>query len=69
MTNEAAYRVKSIHVRKLFGVYDHDVVLNADERVTIVHGPNGVGKTALLRLTNTLLLGNYLAFLTVRFDV
>lgn len=68
MTNEAAYRVKSIHVRKLFGVYDHDVVLNADERITIIHGPNGVGKTALLRLTNALLLGNYLAFLTTPFE-
>jgi predicted ATP-binding protein involved in virulence len=64
MTNEAACRVKSIHARKLFGVYDHDVVLNADERITIIHGPNGVGKTALLRLTNALLRGNYLAFLT-----
>ena len=68
MTNEAAYRVKSIHVRKLFGVYDHDVVLNADARVTIIHGPNGIGKTALLRLTNALLQGNYLAFLTTPFE-
>ena len=65
MTNEAAYRVKSIHVRKLFGVYDHDVVLNADARVTIIHGPNGVGKTALLGLTNALLKGDYLLFLTI----
>lgn len=53
----AAVRVKSIHVKELFGMYDHDVVLNEHERMTIVHGPNGVGKTVLFKLVQDLLAG------------
>lgn len=45
-------RVRSISVRKLFGRFDHTIPLNQDERITIIHGPNGYGKTALLRLVN-----------------
>lgn len=54
----AAVRVKSIHVRGLFGMYDHDVVLNEHERMTVVHGPNGVGKTVLFKLVQDLLAGS-----------
>lgn len=43
-------RICRISVTKLFGMFDHDVPLNLTERTTIIHGPNGVGKTALLRL-------------------
>jgi predicted ATP-binding protein involved in virulence len=50
-------RVKSIHVKGLFGMYDHDVVLNENERMTVVHGPNGVGKTVLFKLVQDLLAG------------
>lgn len=53
----AAVRVKSIHVKGLFGMYDHDVILNEHERMTIVHGPNGVGKTVLFKLVQDLLAG------------
>lgn len=52
-----AVRVKSIHVRGLFGMYDHDVILNKSERMTVVHGPNGVGKTVLFKLVQDLLAG------------
>lgn len=45
-------RVRSISVRKLFGRFDHTIPLNRDERITIIHGPNGYGKTALLRLVD-----------------
>lgn len=54
----AAVRVKSIHVKGLFGMYDHDVVLNEAERMTVVHGPNGVGKTVLFKLVQDLLAGS-----------
>lgn len=47
-------RVSGIHVRGLFGRFDHEIPLNLDDRVTIVHGPNGFGKTALLRLIASL---------------
>jgi len=43
-------RLLSIQTEKLFGIFDHIVKLNVDERITIIHGPNGFGKTAILRL-------------------
>jgi len=51
-------RVKSIYIEKLFGLYDHRIDLK-EERVTILHGPNGVGKTTLLRLVDGVLSGNF----------
>jgi predicted ATP-binding protein involved in virulence len=55
-------RVKSIHVRQLFGMYDHDIVLKS-ARTTIVFGRNGVGKTVIFKLTHALLSGEVAAML------
>lgn len=41
-------RIESISVEGLFGLYDHTIPLNLEDRVTIIHGPNGVGKTKIL---------------------
>ncbi len=41
-------RLKEIRVHKLFGLFDHVIPLNMDDRITIIHGPNGYGKTAIL---------------------
>lgn len=43
-------RIKQISVKKLFGVFDHTIPLNQEDRITIIHGPNGYGKTVLLRM-------------------
>ena len=48
-------RLQRIVVQGLFHVYDHDIELNLDDRVTFLHGPNGVGKTVVLGMTNALL--------------
>jgi len=60
-------RVKSIRVEGLFDLFNHTVDLKLDERVTVLHGPNGVGKTMLLRLTNALLDGRLSLFQRVPF--
>ncbi len=62
-----ALRIKSIKVTRLFGLYDHQVTLKA-ERVTVIHGPNGVGKTVFLNLTDAFLCGRYYEILRVPFD-
>lgn len=47
-------RIRQISIKNLFGIFNHDIHLNIDERVTIVHSPNGFGKTAILKLLNEL---------------
>ncbi len=47
-------RIKQISVEGLFGTLNHVISLHTEERITIVHGPNGVGKTIVLRLLNEL---------------
>ena len=51
-------QIRKIEVTDLFGLFNHEVRLR-DERITIVHGPNGFGKTALFRLVSELFSGNY----------
>ncbi len=45
-------RIQQISVNGLFGIFDHVISLNVDERITIIHGPNVFGKTAILRMLN-----------------
>jgi predicted ATP-binding protein involved in virulence len=48
-------RVKCIGVKNLFGIFDHEIPLLNQERLTIVHGPNGFGKTVMLKMIAGLL--------------
>lgn len=48
-------RLRRIEVDGLFGLYDHRIDLALDDRVTLLHGPNGVGKTTILRIVDALL--------------
>lgn len=47
-------RITKVSVKKLFGIFDHEIPLNQDSRITIIHGPNGVGKTVLLNMLHGL---------------
>ncbi|RYX94005.1 MAG: hypothetical protein EOO28_16610 [Comamonadaceae bacterium] len=60
-------RVTAIKVTKLFGIYTHFVQLKGD-RVTVIHGPNGVGKTVFLKLVNAFFHGRYSEFARLHFD-
>ncbi|GAB1539709.1 hypothetical protein NUACC21_23760 [Scytonema sp. NUACC21] len=52
-------RIKQISVKGLFGIFDHVIPLNMHERITIIHGPNGFGKTAILRILNCFFNSRY----------
>jgi hypothetical protein len=54
-TEQEAYRISSIKVEGLFGMFDHEIPLNLDERITIVYGENGIGKTMVFRMVDALL--------------
>ena len=53
-------RLQRVEVDGLFGLYNHRIDLELNDRVTFLHGPNGVGKTTILRMID--------AVLTDRFD-
>ncbi|MEA9755531.1 AAA family ATPase [Xanthomonas campestris pv. raphani] len=52
-------RVGSVSIEGLFGIYDHHVELRSGQAGTIIHGPNGVGKTVLLNCVSALFNGTY----------
>ena len=41
MSNPEFRRLERIEVDRLFNVYDHRIDLKLDDRVTLLHGPNG----------------------------
>lgn len=56
MTSEQQLRrLHRIEVDGLFGLYDHRVDLELNDRVTFLHGPNGVGKTTILKMIDAVL--------------
>lgn len=52
-------RITKISVKGLFGMFDHEIPLNQESRITIVHGPNGVGKSVMMELVNSLFTYGY----------
>jgi predicted ATP-binding protein involved in virulence len=61
-------QIKQISVEGLFGIFDHVIPLNTDEKITIVHGPNGFGKTAMLRMLNGFFNTRYSVFKNIPFS-
>jgi predicted ATPase len=55
-------RLRTVAVTGLFGVFDHQVELEHHARVTIIHGPNGYGKTVILRMIAALSEGTLTIF-------
>src|SRR5260370_16883857 len=47
-------RIAEISVKNLVNTFNHSIPLNLKDRITIIHGMNGFGKTSLLRLINGL---------------
>jgi len=61
-------RIKQVSVKGLFGIFDHVIPLNEEERLTIIHGPNGFGKTAILRVLNAFFDSRYSVIRTIPFN-
>ena len=61
-------RIRRISVENLFGIFSHDIPLNRDDRITIIYGPNGFGKTFTLSLVNELFNPGYDDFYRIPFS-
>lgn len=51
-------KIEKIIVKKLFGYLDYEIPLKPDN-ITLIHGPNGCGKTTILRLLDAVFKCNY----------
>ncbi len=60
-------KIQKIEVEKLFGEFDYEIPLNEKDRITIIHGPNGSGKTILLTLVNAFLNSDFYKFREIPF--
>src|SRR5262245_1700678 len=60
-------RLKKILVDGLFGRFTHEIPLNLKDRITIIHGPNGFGKTMILRIINAFFNQSPLAIANIPF--
>ena len=67
MASTQLRRLTRIEVDSLFGIYDHRIDLALEDRVTLLHGPNGVGKTTVLKMVDALLTGRVRYFRRVPF--
>jgi energy-coupling factor transporter ATP-binding protein EcfA2 len=64
---EARVRLSNFQVFGLFGEFNHDIPLNNEEQITGLIGPNGMGKTACLRLINALFHRHWSVFTGTEF--
>ncbi|UPJ95049.1 AAA family ATPase [Bradyrhizobium sp. 172] len=52
----------------LFGVFNHRITFRTNERITIIHAPNGFGKTAVLKMIAGFFGGSLLVFRQYEFS-
>jgi predicted ATP-binding protein involved in virulence len=60
-------KIKNVKVTRLFGAFDHEIALNAESRITIIIGENGLGKTVLLEMIDSFFKGKYADIIKIEF--
>ncbi len=61
-------KIRQIDIHSLFGYFDHEIPLKENDRITIIHGRNGVGKTTVLRLVYDLFKRRFHSLFDTPFD-
>src|SRR5580704_5478404 len=56
-----------VRVEGLFGRFTYDIAFRRPERITIIHAPNGFGKTAILTLIDAFFSGEFFTFFKYNF--
>lgn len=60
--------ISEISIKKLFGHLDYHIPLSATDNITIIHGPNGCGKTWILQIINAVFSLAYSTLRSAPFD-
>lgn len=55
-------RLVKFDISGLFGLFDHEIEFHLGERLTIIHAPNGYGKTVILQLISNFFGGTFAVF-------
>ncbi|MDR3140901.1 MAG: AAA family ATPase [Tannerellaceae bacterium] len=58
-----------IKIQKMFGLFDYNIELNRDEKLTILTGPNGYGKTTILNIIYNLFNQRFFYFQKLNFEL
>jgi predicted ATP-binding protein involved in virulence len=61
-------KITHIAVKGLFGLFNYEIPLRLNDRITIIHGPNGCGKTTILRLLDALMHSQFNTIRRMYFD-
>lgn len=48
-------RIRKINVEELFDYYSYEIVMKEHDAISIIHAPNGYGKTTVFKMVNYLL--------------
>jgi hypothetical protein len=62
-------RLREFRVQSLFGLFDHTIPLNLEQRITIIHAPNGYGKTVILKFLSGFFGGSLGVFRNIEFGL
>lgn len=61
-------KLRSVEVKKLFGVFDHIININNERGITIIIGENGLGKTVILEMIKNFFDEDFYYFNSVAFE-
>jgi len=67
VTKRSADRVSRVTVTKLFDSLDHTIDFNQRTKATVVNGPNGIGKTVILKMIMSAVAGTSQVFNAIPF--
>lgn len=59
--------IKSIKIKNLFGMFNYTLNFNYDKKITILYGPNGIGKTVILNLIDNIFQKEFIKVSDVNF--
>lgn len=60
-------RITEIKIEQLFGMFNYIIPIRLKEGITIIHGPNGYGKTTVLKMIDALFNEKWHIFIKVPF--